>query len=93
MAFRWLADDGSYLVVFGPLAHYLKKPPKKRCWSWTPSGKTFWIRAWTLIINAASESPLFVKVPSYGFPEYKLRAKKFMQKQLHHIPCFKRTDF
>ena len=42
MAFRWQADDGQFLVVFGSsLPHYLKKTRQ----SWTLSGKTFWIRA------------------------------------------------
>ena len=26
IAFRWWADDGSLLLVFGPLPYYLKKP-------------------------------------------------------------------
>ena len=46
--FKWRFAGGPmmahFLVVFGSsLPHYLKK---KRCQSWTPSGKTFWIRAW-----------------------------------------------
>ena len=44
MAFRSRADDGLLIAVYGfslPLS--LKK--KTRCKSWTPSDKTFWIRA------------------------------------------------
>ena len=45
MAFRWRADDGPLLVVFGSS---LLSTKKKRCQSWTPSDKSFWIRAWSL---------------------------------------------
>ena len=42
MAFRWRADDGPLIVVFGsPSPHQLKKPSQLD----TPD-KTFWIRAW-----------------------------------------------
>ena len=41
MAFRWWADDGPLLVVFG--SPYLKKT--KHCQSWLPSEKTYWICA------------------------------------------------
>ena len=40
MAFRWRADDGPLIVIFGSS---LQSPTKKSCQSWTPSGKTFWI--------------------------------------------------
>ena len=43
MAFRWRADDGPLIVVLGSLKKRKKK--KERCQSWTPSDKTFWIRA------------------------------------------------
>ena len=36
MEFRWRADGGSSLP----------SSTKKSCQSWTPSDKTFWIRAW-----------------------------------------------
>ena len=43
MAFSLWADNGPLIVVFGSsLLHQLKK---KRCQSWTPTDKTFWIRA------------------------------------------------
>ena len=60
MAFRWLANDGQLLVGFGSspppqkkkknrkqIKNKIKKQKRKtkRCQSWTPSGKTFWIRA------------------------------------------------
>ena len=46
MAFRWRADDGPFIVVFGSfLPSSTKKQNKKKRQSWTPSDKTFWIRA------------------------------------------------
>ena len=42
MAFRWRADGGPLIVVLGSS---LPSSTKKRCESWTPSDKTFWIRA------------------------------------------------
>ena len=51
MAFRWRADDGPLIVVSGFFLPLIKKKKrnkkerKKRCQSWTPSDKTFWIRA------------------------------------------------
>ena len=39
-----LTDDGPLTVVFGSFLPSSIK--KKRCHSWTPSGKTFWIRTW-----------------------------------------------
>ena len=40
-------------MVFGSsLLHHLKIKPKTRCQRWTPSGKTFWIRAFNTIIRA-----------------------------------------
>ena len=44
MAFRWGADDGPLLVVFGSSL----PSSKKCCQSWTPSDKTFWICTCTL---------------------------------------------
>ena len=42
MAFRWRPDDGPLILAFEfSLPHTLKK----RCQSWTPSDKTFWILA------------------------------------------------
>ena len=38
LTFRWRADDGPLLVLFGS-----SLISSKRCQSWTPSGKTFWI--------------------------------------------------
>ena len=38
MAFHWRADDGLLILVFG-------SSTKKRCQIWTPSSKTFRIRA------------------------------------------------
>ena len=43
MEFRWRAVDG---VVFGSFFPHQTKKRKKGCQSWTPSGKTFGIRAW-----------------------------------------------
>ena len=40
MAFRWWTDDSGILIL-PPLI----KLKKKRCQSWTPSDKIFWIRA------------------------------------------------
>ena len=37
MAFRWRADDGPLIVLFGSSLSLSKK--------WTPSEKTFWVRA------------------------------------------------
>ena len=46
------ASETRHIVVFGSSLLSLTK--KKRCQSWTPSGKTFWIRAWNRVA-----SPLF----------------------------------
>ena len=41
----WPALSG--IRIISPLSpHKLKKKKKKRCPSWTPSDKTFWLRAW-----------------------------------------------
>ena len=48
MAFRWQVDDGPLLVLFGSSSPS-KKEEKKRCQSWTPLAKFFWIRACTQI--------------------------------------------
>ena len=49
MTFCWRADVGPHIVAFGSsLLSSTKKwktKQKKRCKSWNPSGKTFWIRA------------------------------------------------
>ena len=47
MAFRWQADDGQLLVVFGyPLPSSTKKKKRKtKKKQLAPSDKTFWIRA------------------------------------------------
>ena len=44
MAYRSRADDCPLLVIFESSLPSSKKK-KKHCQSWTPSGKTFWIRA------------------------------------------------
>ena len=41
MAFRWRADGGPLIVVLR-----FSHQQKKRCQSWTPSDKTFWVRVW-----------------------------------------------
>ena len=54
MAFRWRADDGPFIAVFGSSIpsstkkkNKNKKQKKKRYQIWTPSDKlTFWICAW-----------------------------------------------
>ena len=58
MAFRWRAVDGPLIVVFGSflsssLIKLKKQQQKKRCQSWTSSGKTFWICAcsWNCIMG------------------------------------------
>ena len=43
MAFRWRADDGPHIVVFG--SSHPSSTKKKRCQSWTPFDNIFWIRA------------------------------------------------
>ena len=57
MAFRWRANDGPLLVLFRFSLHSYKeekkKRKKKRCQSWTPSGKIFWIRAWKDIFKCS----------------------------------------
>ena len=45
--FRWRADESPLLVIFGSSLPLLKR--QKTLQSWTPSDKTFWIRAWVLI--------------------------------------------
>ena len=48
MAFCWRAVKGPLIVVFGSIlssSNYKKERKKKHCQSWTPSDKTFWIRA------------------------------------------------
>ena len=47
MAFRWRADDGLLIVVLGPSLPSSTKKTHKNRQSWTPSDKTFWIRACT----------------------------------------------
>ena len=42
---RWRADDGMLIVVCGFWILPLIINEKKSCQSWTPSDKTFWIRA------------------------------------------------
>ena len=50
MEFRWRANDDPLIVVFGSsLSSSTKKTTYKKCQSWTPSDKTFWIRAWILV--------------------------------------------
>ena len=47
IAFRWRADDGLLIVVLrSSHPSSTKKRKKKRCQSWTPYDKIFWIRAW-----------------------------------------------
>ena len=48
MAFRWQADDSPHIVVFLIFDPSSPHQTKKKCQSWTPSDKTFWIRAWSL---------------------------------------------
>ena len=45
MAFRWRADDGPLLVVFESSSFSSTKQKEKRYRIWTPSDKTFRIRA------------------------------------------------
>ena len=50
MAFRWQANDSPLIVVLesslpSSTKKKKKKKKKKHCQSWTPSDKTFWIRA------------------------------------------------
>ena len=45
MAFRWRADDGPLIVAFGSTLPHQVITIKKRYQSWTPSDKSFWIRA------------------------------------------------
>ena len=45
MAFRWRADDGPLLVVFESSSFSSTKQKEKRYQIWTPSDKTFRIRA------------------------------------------------
>ena len=45
MAFRWRADDGPLIVVFGSSLPSSSTTKKKRCQSRTPSDKILWIRA------------------------------------------------
>ena len=52
----WRADDGPILVV-GIWIHSLTK--KKE--SWTPSEKTFWIRAWSVFIKLGPAWSGFIK--------------------------------
>ena len=54
MAFLWWVDDGPLIVVFAWIASPLKikfKNLKKKIprQSWTPSDKTFLIRAWGVV--------------------------------------------
>ena len=47
MVFRWWADDGPFIAVFGSsILSSTKKNPKKHYQIWTPSDKTFWICSW-----------------------------------------------
>ena len=48
--FRWRAGDGPLIVVLGSsLPSSTKNKTKKRCQSWTPSDKTFWIHACSVL--------------------------------------------
>ena len=51
MAFRWRADNGPLIVVLGSsLPSSTNKTKKRKRWqNWTPSDKTFWIRAWMVM--------------------------------------------
>ena len=44
-AFYWRADDGPFIVIFGPYIPSLTKERKKTYRIGTPSDETFWIRA------------------------------------------------
>ena len=58
--FRWRADDGPLIVVLGSsLPLQIKKYKIKRCQSWTPSDKTFRIRACFFYIILRSK--LFIR--------------------------------
>ena len=47
MAFRWRADDGTFVAVFRScIPSSTKIIIKKSYQMWTPSDKTFWIRAY-----------------------------------------------
>ena len=49
MTFCWWADDCPLIVVLG--SSLPSSTTKKRCQSWTPSDKTFWIRACNHIMH------------------------------------------
>ena len=48
LKFRWQADDGPFIVVFGSS---IPSSTKKIHQIWTPSDKTFWIRACNCTFN------------------------------------------
>ena len=64
MPFRWRGDDGRFWWYMDPLVpHQQKKKKKKRCQSWTPSDKTFWIRACFLsLLRKSKQSAIYVYV-------------------------------
>ena len=82
IALRWRANDG--LVVFGSCLASSNKKKKKHWQSWTPSGSTFWIRAWRISMQACTnvslkfwDHPHFQKrrvwEPLYILPQNALR--------------------
>ena len=62
MAFRWQADDGPILVVFGS-THQLKKS----CQSWIPSEKAVWIRACTSSIRQCLYLTVWIQIKLVTF--------------------------
>ena len=67
MAFRWRADDGPFIAVFGfsiPSTKQKKQQKKQKNRNkhhiWTPSDKTFWIRAFKEKQPALSSSTVWL---------------------------------
>ena len=60
MVFRWQANDGPLIVVFGSSLSSSTK--KKQCQSWTPADKTAWIGAWEQFCQDILLSVLFIQV-------------------------------
>ena len=66
MAFRWRANDGRLLVVFG--SPTTNKNQKKKRQSWTPSEKTFWITISSSKINKGI-CHVWQSTKSYNMPQ------------------------
>ena len=75
--FSWRADDGPPVVLFGSSfpsskKKKKKKKKKKRCQSWTPSGKTFRIRA---CLTGCAHTSLIRKSKVPKFSKFFLKIK------------------